>query len=221
MRAALIPANGCTRTFQLAPLRRRGLALFWLAAGLGFAQTTALLPSTDFPDAKARLDRYVYRTYSWQRLSLLGLDTLVDGAIAKPQWGRGLSGFSCHYASRFGRRFVGNSIEFGLAETLHQDTRYRRSSLQGRSERVRYAFTQAFVAHRADGRTELAYARFGGLAGRAMISPLWRNRPVSANCVLRDVGFGLFDQVQNNLLTEFTPDLKRFGRHLYQRVLSR
>lgn len=193
--------------------------LLLAAITIGTAAAQQLVP--DPPDLRARWDRYLYRTYSWQRMSLLAVDTGIDSLLGDVAWGRGLDGFGCRYAHRFGRRVVGNSIEFGVGAILHEDTRYRPLQQGTKAERVRYAARTAFLAYRDDGRAEFAYARFAGFAGRALISPTWQPKPMTPVGAVRDVSFGVFDQVQNNLLSEFTPDLKQFGGKVWKSVRFR
>ena len=82
-------------------------------------------------------------------------------------------------------------------------------------KRIRHAATSAFLAYRDDGSRELAYARFAGYTGRAFVSATWCPKPITAQRIGLDAGFGVFDQVQNNLLSEFAPDLKRFGQRTW------
>lgn len=179
-------------------------------------------PQYDPPQTlQQRWDRYLYRTYSWQRMSMLGVDTGLDTLLGDAAWGKGMDGFGCRYAHRFGRRVVGNSIEFGVSALLHEDTRYRPLLNGSHGQRVRYAAKSAFVAYRDNGQPEFAFARFAGFAGRALISPTWQPKPLTPVGGVLDVSSGLFDQVQNNLLSEFTPDLKRFGGRVWKSMRTR
>ena len=176
----------------------------------------------DLPQTlQQRWDRYLYRTYSWQRMAMLGVDTGTDTLLGDVAWGRGLDGFGCRYAHRFGRRVVGNSIEFGVSALLREDTRYRPLVNGSNVQRMRHAAKSAFVAYRDDGHQEFAIARFAGFAGRALVSPSWQPKPLTPVGGLIDVGSGVFDQVQNNLLSEFTPDLKHFGGKVWKSVRAR
>src|SRR5579883_74807 len=119
-------------------------------------------------DFKQNWDRYLYRTFSWQRMSLLTVDTGVDTLLGDVTWGRGMDGFACRYAHKFGRRLVGNTIEFGASVVLHEDTRYRPLQSGTKADRLTHAAKSAFLAYREDGRAQFATSRFMGYAGRAL-----------------------------------------------------
>jgi hypothetical protein len=82
------------------------------------------------------------------------------------------------------------------------------------SARIKYASAHAFLAVGPENRTEPAYARFAGMTGTALIEPVWQGRTLSASCFGETIGFRLLDQVQNNLLIEFSPDLKKLGKRM-------
>jgi len=46
-------------------------------------------------------------------MSWLAADTGLDHLLHESEWGRGMGGYGCHYASGFGRRLINNSVEFG------------------------------------------------------------------------------------------------------------
>lgn len=180
-------------------------------------------PSSDIamPELGERFHLYLRRTYSWQRMSLLALDTGIDSAIGDAAWGKGMDGYGHRFGYRFGRRVVGNSIEFAAGAWWREDLRYRRSTETDRKARIRHAAKSAFLAYHDDGTRGLAYARFAGYTGRTLISSTWCPHPLTARRAVTDIGFGLFDQVQNNLLSEFSPDLKQFGRQVWRNVRKR
>jgi len=125
-----------------------------------------------------------------------------------------MGGYACRYATSFGRRLVTNSAEFGMASVLREDIRFHASQRKGFLPRLKYASAHAFLALGPENRTEPAYARFAGIAGSALIEPAWHGKPLSASCFGQEIGFRLLDQVQNSLLNEFSPDLKKFGKKL-------
>jgi hypothetical protein len=147
-------------------------------------------------------------------MSMLAFDTAVDHFISKPEWGDGMGGYGCRYASGFGRRLIRNSAEFGVASLLHEDIRFHPSHRKGLLPRIQYATAHAFLAVGPDNRTEPAYARFAGMAGSTLIEPVWHGRTFSASSFGQAIGFRLLDQVQNSLLTEFSPDLKKLGKRI-------
>lgn len=186
-------------------------ALFFAACAR--AQDSNSVSTAPFT-ASDRFQNYFQRTYSWQRMSFLAFDTAVDHLISKPEWGSGMAGYGIRYATGFGRRLVTNSTEFGMASILHEDIRFHASHQKGFLPRLKYASAHAFIALGPENKPEPAYARFAGIAGSALIEPAWRGTPLSASCLGRQIGFRLLDQVQNSVLTEFSPDLKKLGKKI-------
>lgn len=163
---------------------------------------------------------YLNRTYGWQTLSWLATDAISDHFSARPEWGRGPGGFGCDYGSRFGRRLVSTSAELGVSLVLHEDVRFHPSQRTGLLPRLRYAMAHAFLDVGPGGRFEPAYARFAGIAAGAIVAPAWHERSLSAPVFFSDVAFGTLDQLQNSLLSEFGPDLRKLGRKV-RRTVSR
>jgi hypothetical protein len=168
-----------------------------------------------------RFDDYFHRTFGWQQMGSLAVNTGIDYAIARPEWGRGMGGFGCGYASSFGRRLVTNSAEFGAASFLKEDIRYRLSHREGVIPRLKFALTHAFVAYGPDNREEPAYARFVGITSLSLIDPAWHAGGLTAARVGKNAGFRGLDVVQQSVLDEFSPDLKRLGERILKRVLKR
>lgn len=186
----------------------------------------ACAAAQDLTDASARLSTseerfryYLHRTYAWQKMGWLAADTALDHLLNEPEWGRGLGGYGCQYASSFGRRLISNSVEFGAILISGQDTRFRPSRQKGLLPRIRYAVSHAFLATSASGNIEPAYTRFAGITGGALIAPVWHQRSLSASRFGRDLAFSTLDQVQNSLLTEFSPDMLRIGRGIRKKLL--
>src|SRR5262249_37085745 len=145
----------------------------------------------------------------------------VDHLLWDPEWGRGFGGYGYQYASGFGRRLISNTVEFGAILMLRQDTRYRPSRQKGLFRRVRDAATHAFRAPGPNGEFQPSYARFAGITGGALITPAWHKHGLSAHCFGRNMAFSATDQVQNSLLTEFSPDLLKIGRQVRRKVLGK
>ena len=154
-------------------------------------------------------------------MTWLAADTAFDQLLGKPEWGGGMGGYGCHYASGFGRRLISNSVEFGGVLLFRQDTRFRPSHRTGIIPRIKYATAHAFVATGDGGKIEPAYARFAGIAGGALIAPAWHRHGLTLSGFRKDLLFSTLDQVQNSLLTEFSPDIERVGRSIRKKVLRR
>src|SRR5689334_23165045 len=101
------------------------ISLSWctalLACGIACAQQQSF-------DWNQRWENYVHRTYSWQRLSLLAVDTGIDHLMREPrEWGCHPHTFAFRYASGVGKRVVRNTIELGVGQALGEDIRFRPS----------------------------------------------------------------------------------------------
>src|SRR5437868_1363562 len=146
-------------------MRSRLLYLSWCSLFV-LAHAAAQDPVAASPSSSTtsqRLEYYLHRTYSWQRMSWLAADTAIDHLLGEPEWGRGMRGYGCQYASGFGRRLISNSVEFGAVLALRQETRYRPSRMKGVIPRIRWAATHAFLATGPGGNVQPAYARFTGI----------------------------------------------------------
>src|SRR5437667_7238326 len=192
--------------------RLRNLSLPYLLFLAGAAAQDPADATVQPSTSEERFRYYLNRTYAWQKMGWLAADTALDHLLNEPEGGRGLGGYGCQYASSFGRRLVSNSVEFGAVLILRQDARFRPSREKGFLPRIRYAATHAFLATSASGNVQPAYARLAGITGGALVAPVWHQRTLSASGFGRDLAFSTLDQVQNSLLTEFSPDMLKIGR---------
>jgi hypothetical protein len=185
------------------------------------APTAADDNQSPFP-IEERWRHYVHRTYSWQRMAMLGVDSVFDQFMREPrEWGRGPASYGYRYGSGFGRRFVRNSIELGAGIALKEDTRFRPSGEKGLLRRIRYASTNAFLARGPDGERTFAYSRLAATVGAPLIASTWHPCHRSPGHYAESVGFGYLGHLQNSLLTEFSPDMIRLGKRVRARFLGR
>lgn len=201
---------------------------FWKTAGrrwlflipMAYAQTAA--PNNEDFNFKARWKWYAKRTYTdpWRHIRLLGevtVDDYLSGELDK--WGSGLSGVGKSIAPVYGQRVISNTTEF-LAGALifHDDARYRDSQKSGFFSRGLYASLGAFTARNKRGKTRPAYSRIIAVTAGILIANRWRPAPAGGMDLADRLVFGITDKVQDNLLQEFTPELKRFGLRLWHKV---
>jgi hypothetical protein len=180
-----------------------------------FLPTSSPIPSIT---PRERFSDYFRRTYGLQQMGSLAVNTGIDYFISRPEWGRGMGGFSCGFASAFGKRVVTNSAEFGAASALGQDIRYRRSDRKGLVPRLKYAAAHAFLAYGPGNRLEPSYARFSGITTMALIEPTWHAGGLTLGRFGKNAGFRGLDLLESNVLTEFNPDLKRLSERVRKRV---
>jgi hypothetical protein len=170
-------------------------------------------PAGRFPLSE-RFSHYIYRTYSWQRMAWLGLDTGFDFTV---NGAPGLNNLLHSYGDGFGRRIVRNSTEFGVGAILHEDSRYQGLYTGSYMRRLRHATVRAFQASVRDSHYRPAYSRFAAIAAGELVSPVWSRGSPGADAAAC-VGLGILGQVENNYLSEFTPELKSFGRRVGRRL---
>jgi hypothetical protein len=167
-----------------------------------------------------RLQWYVHRTYDWHRMLYLAADTGFDQLLQSPDvWGRGTHRFARRYSSGFGRRVIRNSMELGLGAALGEDIRYRPSRTGSLKGRLLYAVMSSVRAPVPGGYGRPLYSRFAAAFGTEMLAATWHPCAVSPQHLLRNGGFAIMDQVGNNSLTEFEPELKNFGRRVGRTLL--
>ena len=180
------------------------------------AQTPAAQP--DPFDWQHRWHHYLHRTYSWQRLGLLALDTGLDQVSGDPHaWGRTPQSYGYRYAAGLGRRVVQNSVELGVGAALDEDYRFRASHLAGFTARIRYALIQSVAAYRADRRV-FGYSRLAATASGILVSSRWQPCPLTAGDFGERLAFSYLGQLENSLLAEFGDDMKAHGRSLGNRL---
>ena len=165
-----------------------------------------------------RFHAYIFRTYTDpERLSWLFVDAATSTYLKDPhQWKRNSQGYSYRLASGFGRRIVNNTAQLGFEALLHEDSRYRPLGAHGFPQRVFHAVRDAVIAHRPDGSMEPAYGRIAAGVVAHATSSTWHPRSIGAGALLAGIGDGALDRASGNLLTEFEPDLKAFGRKFWR-----
>ncbi len=165
-----------------------------------------------------RWSHYLYRTYSWQRMGLLGVDVMADTAITRPQCDTGKADcFADRYAGAFFRRATRTSLEFVAGEVLQEDIRRRPSGRSGLGPRLKFALAHTWTAYRPDGSSRFSYSRLIGAAGGIAVFQGWNERPITTGRMSHQLSWALAANVQDALLVEFGPDMKRLGTGLLKR----
>ena len=193
--------------------------VWFLACGGAWAQGSS--PPVAAFDWEQRWQHYVYRTYSWQRLSLLAVDSGVDHVLGEPrEWGRGPYSFGYRFAAGFGKRVVRNSIELGAGAALREDLRFRPSRDLRFRGRIRHAFLQAFAAYQGE-HMRFGYSRLASTTGGVLTGSLWDPCPLTAGRFFERVGSGYLGHLENSFLAEFEGDMKAMGRRVRRAVLRK
>jgi hypothetical protein len=63
-----------------------------------------------------------------------------------------------------------------------------------------------------------AYTRFASAAIAEVSTAHWTHQRIHSEWLLHAMGGSAFSQIQTNLLDEFSPDLRRFGARVWNRV---
>jgi hypothetical protein len=168
-----------------------------------------------------RLAWYTKITYTdpWRHAWLIGEVTANDflfGGIER--WGSGLSGWGVSLAAVYGQRVVANTTELFAGQLIGDDARYRPSGKKGVRRRAWFATTHAFTAQARSGNTRPAYSRCIAVTTGALIANQWLPHPKTGADLSRTLIFGITDKIQDDLLEEFSPDLKRFGRRIWAKL---
>ena len=186
----------------------------------------ALAAQVNLPDpqyyagVRERFNAYLFRTYTDPaRFCWLLIDSAKDTWSQDPyQWDRSPRSYSYRVASAWGRRIIRNTAQFGLESMLHEDSRYRPSNEHNFGKRIYFALSHSVLAYKPDGSLEPAYGRIGAGLIAAGASSTWHPQSISAAAMLGGAGQAALDRAGNNLLTEFTPDLKTFGRKAWNQI---
>src|SRR3954463_8221289 len=127
------------------------LLLVAATSSVGFAQSEAFTKQD-------RLNDYLQRTYSWERMTMLGADTLLDQFVFRNphEWAGHASDFALRYSSSFGRRVVRNTIEMTAGIAFGEDTRFRPSGQSSLLRRIEFAVAGSVVAWDHHGHRQFA-----------------------------------------------------------------
>jgi hypothetical protein len=193
----------------------RVIAVFGLFCQISTGQN---LPSFDMAE---RWEHYLRRTYSWQRMGLLGADVGVDMVLSRPADGRSVHCYNDRYLGAFFRRSSRTTVELVAGAALHEDIRRRESGRKGFFPRLSYALSHTFTAYQPDGHSSVSWSRIIGAVGGIAVYETWNQRPITTGIVGRELSFAMASNFQDSLLMEFGPDMKRFGLRLKNRFMPR
>jgi len=204
-------------------MKRLSILLFF-AGGFACPQDSPGPAAAEKYDFKAQFRWYAKRTYTdpWRHIELIGAVTVDDylfGGLKR--WGTGLSGWGKSLAPVYGQRVVANTTEFLLGALVGDDARYWRSGKKGLTSKLWYATTHAFTARARSGHTRPAYSRVIAVTAGTLIANQWREDPKTGGDLTRALIFGVTDKIQDDLLNEFGPDLRRFGRKIWRKIHDR
>ncbi len=155
----------------------------------------------------------------WALNSTVGPGSLFVGAVEAgwgnlrnrpPEYGQGMEGFGKRFGLRLSSVGTSNLMEASLGAIWGEDPRYHVSHDHTTRGHFNHAFKMTFMAERADGSVEPAYARYIAYAGSNAISDAWRpdSERTMSNTMSR-IGERFAGTLLGNLFKEFWPDQKR------------
>jgi hypothetical protein len=77
------------------------------------------------------------------------------------------------------------------------------------------------VAQMPDGTQRPAYSRFFASATTELSTAHWIGQPIRAPWLFQSLGWSALDQVETNLLDEFSPDFRRIATSLWHSARNR
>jgi len=184
------------------------LALLTSYAGLSQQLDPAPLTLTDrlslFDDKTlTQVQPYAATIASASFLQLISSDRL---------WGQGTDKFTNHLIASFSRRLVTYGIQNAAAAALHEDLRYRPSLSHNVFRRSGHALIRTFVAETPHGQ-DIAYANIVAAVGSGVIIHEFHpGRENGRSGTLNLVALNFVGFAENNLWSEFKPDVKHFLR---------
>jgi hypothetical protein len=193
--------------------------VFWVAAAvlaLSPLQAEEQQPAFGW---EQRWRYYLHRTYSFERVALLGVDTAIEHAMGPRGCGRHPRCYPDRYGYAFARRIARTSIEFGAGGLLDEDTRRSPSGLSGLRNRITYAVKHAYLARNSEGEYRLAYSRFAGTVGAIAVASAWDQKRFWQPGLAGGIADAMSAYVQDSLLAEFEPDIRRIGLRFARRSM--
>lgn len=189
-------------------------ALLLFVCGSVFGQ----IKGTDFT-WEDRWKYYIHRTYSPERMSLLAVDTALDHAVSSG--GLHPVNYADRYAGAFATRIARTTIELGVGGWLHEDARRRASGLTSFRRRLSWALTHSMTARGPDGNVRPAWSRFAGTAGGFLVISSWNARPITVGRLGGAFSNSVLFNIQDSLLNEFEPELRRTGLRVARACFGR
>jgi hypothetical protein len=126
------------------------------------------------------------------------------------EWGGGAEGFGFRIGSAFAQHVIRDTVQYGIAATLHEDNRYFVSGETGFLRRTKYALKSTLLARQDNGNQSFSFSRIGGAASSAFISRAWQpNSKTTAGDGAVVFGFAMMSDIGFNVFREFWPDMKR------------
>ena len=172
---------------------------------------------------REKLNIWIRKTYAPSTFVAAGMDTAYSSLTSSMRyccggdaWGRQ---YGASVADAESRYFFGN---FLFPTLLKQDPRYLPKRTGGVWQRAWYAATRVVVTRRDDGRNTFNSSEFLSIAfSKALTNAYYPEHDRTWGRTANSILGALQGDASGNLLTEFTPDIKRIvTRHTPKRILA-
>ena len=166
---------------------------------------------------------WMHKTYSPSTFVAAAMDTTYSSLTSSMRYCCGADALGLQYgasvADAESRYFFGN---FLFPTLLKQDPRYLPKRNGGMWQRAWYAATRVVVTRRDDGRSTFNSSEFLSIGcAKALTNAYYPERDRTWGRTVNSILGDLQGDVSGNLLTEFTPDIKRIlTRHAPKRILA-
>jgi hypothetical protein len=191
------------------------VSLIGVSSGIAQVKSADSLPDKSYTPPE-RWSEYLHRTFGPTRLAVLAAETAVDHGFGQPScWDASGTAYVQRYARAFDRRLIKNTTELSTGILTGEDLRYRKSRSQSIRGRVWNAVRGSVIARMPDGTERPAYTRFLANAATELSTTHWVGQPIRAPWLFQSLGWSALDQVETNLLDEFSPDVRRIATRLW------
>jgi hypothetical protein len=133
---------------------------------------------------------------------------ILDQFGNMPEEWSGGAGFGKRYLARQGGGLASDAIGHSVAAAIHHRVRYDPCTCRGFA-RVRHAMGRAFVSLREDGRSVPNYSLWIAKFSSAGLANAWYPTSYTTSDIIREGGVGIVVSGGLNILTEFSPELKK------------
>jgi hypothetical protein len=175
--------------------------------------STAAVVFLAFGVASMNAQEHIHKRELKQKLFTKGSWIKTGATVAWEQirnspheWGRNAGGLAKRAGSSAGQRAIKGVTEYTIASMwTHEDTRYRRSGLDGKWPRVRYAVVSTFwVPRDVPGGNTFAVGRVAGAIVGAQVSRAWLPQRVATfGAGMSSAGLSVGFDVGLNVVREF------------------
>jgi hypothetical protein len=110
---------------------------------------------------------------------------------------------------------IKNTTELATGILTGEDLRYRKSRSQSIRGRVWNAVRGSVMARMPDGTEQPAYTRFFANAATELSTAHWVGQSIRTPWLFQSLGWSALDQVETNLMDEFSPDIRRIATRLW------